>query len=269
LAQERKVSGTVKDNGGNALPGVSVLVKGTQSGTVTDVDGKFNISVKDDAAVLVFSFIGYKKQEVTVGNQTNMSLTLSEDTEVLETVVVTAMGVSREKKSLGYSVQEVGGESLSETKNTNVVAALSGKVAGVQIKQPSSMGGSANILIRGTSSLGGNNQPLFVIDGVPVDNSTFNASGQNTGRGGYDYGNLASDINPDDVETMSVLKGAAATALYGSRASNGVILVTTKSGKGRRGKGLGVTFNAGITFSKINKETLPEHQKEYGAGYGK
>ena len=266
-AQQKTVSGIVKDNTAT-MPGVSVLIKGTKTGTVTNIDGYFKLVVTGESDVLVFSFIGYKSKEVIVGNQTSLNLILEIDSEMLEEVVVTAMGVSRDKKSLGYSVQTVAGKSISETKNDNVVAALSGKVAGVQIKQPASMGGSANILIRGTSSLGGSNQPLFVIDGVPINNSTFNEADQDSGKGGYDYGNLASDVNPDDVETISVLKGAAATALYGSRASNGVVLITTKSGKIGRNKGLGVSFNTGITFSKINQATMPKHQKEYGAGYG-
>ncbi|MCX6262291.1 MAG: TonB-dependent receptor plug domain-containing protein [Bacteroidia bacterium] len=184
----------------------------------------------------------------------------------LDEVVVTALGISREKKSLGYSVQEVRGDNISKTKESNFVNSLSGKVSGVQIKQSNTMGGSANILIRGNKSLMNNNQALFVVDGVPLDNSTPNTTLQVNGNGGYDYGNAAADINADDIESMSVLKGAAATALYGSRAANGVVMITTKKGVTR--KGIGISFSAGLTFSRIDKTTLPKIQKEYGGGYG-
>ena len=184
----------------------------------------------------------------------------------LDEVVVTALGIEREKKSLGFSAQEISGEAVSEVKETNFVNSLSGKVAGLDIRQSNTMGGSANVLIRGTTSLTGNNQALFVVDGVPIDNSNTNTSDQTSGWGGYDYGNAAMDINPDDIESITVLKGAAASALYGSRAANGVILVTTKRGKVQ--KGLGITINSGVMLSNPDKTTMPTHQKKYGGGYG-
>ena len=207
-----------------------------------------------------------KKQEVEIGGRTVINVVMESDLLGLDEVVVTALGISREKKSLGYSVQEVGGDNISKTKESNFVNSLSGKISGVQIMQSNTMGGSANVLIRGYKSLMNNNQALFVLDGVPIDNSITNSDLQMGAGGGYDYGNAASDINPDDIESMSVLKGAAATALYGSRAANGVIMITTKKGSAR--KGIGVTVNAGVIFSKIDKSTLPKIQKEYGAGYG-
>ena len=263
---QRTVTGTVTGaDDGMGLPGVSVAVKGTSLGTVTDINGKYSLDVPAEAKTLVFSFMGMKTQEVQVtGDVVNAALE-SQD-QVIDDVIVTALGVTREKKSLGYSVQEIDGEAVNKVRETNFVNSLSGKIAGVHVKQSNTMGGSANVIIRGSTSLTGNNQALFVIDGVPVDNTINNGSGQAQGSGGYDFGNAASDINPDDIESISVLKGAAATVLYGSRASNGVILITTK--KGKKGKGIGVTVNSGFVMSKIDVSTMPEHQNEYGAGYG-
>ncbi len=278
-AQDRDISGTVISGDDNQpIPGVQVVVKGTTTGTVTDLDGKYTLSVPESAQVLVFSFVGMASQEVEIGSQTEINVTMEADVLNLEGVVVTALGISREKKSLGYSVQEVDGEKISQVRATNFVNSISGKVSGVHIRQSNTMGGSANVLIRGSSSITQNNQALFVVDGVPIDNNNTNedryvANGfdrqdnQNDGWGGYDYGNAAMDINPDDIESMSVLKGSAATALYGSRAANGVILITTK--KGTRGKkGIGVTINSGLQISQIDKSTLPQHQDKYGGGYG-
>jgi len=184
---------------------------------------------------------------------------------LLNEAVVTALGISREKKTLGYAQQEVDGEELTRAKDANFVNSLSGKVAGVDIKRSSTLGGSSNVIIRGYTSLLGNNQALFVVNGVPIDNRITNSRNQQSGRGGFDYGNSAMDINPEDVETVSVLRGAAATALYGSRAANGVILITTK--KGKKNKGLGISFSSGITAGSIDKSTMPKYQKEYGYGY--
>ncbi len=182
--------------------------------------------------------------------------------------MVTALGISREKASLGYAVQEVDGETINTVKDQNFINSLSGKIAGVQIKQTNNFGGSTNVIIRGNSSITGSNQALFVIDGVPVNNRTGNETEyQRDGRYGFDYGNAASDINPEDVESISVLKGAAASALYGSRAANGVILITTKKGKAR--KGIGVSISTGYTAGKIDKDTFVKYQDQYGAGYGK
>ncbi|BDD05743.1 SusC/RagA family TonB-linked outer membrane protein [Aureibacter tunicatorum] len=262
-AQGRTVTGTVKETSGEPLPGVSVVVKGTTNGTITDLEGAFSISIDEpETAVLVFSFIGLTTQEVTVGNQTKFDVEMTSDVKQLDEVVVTALGVERDERSLGYSAQQLKSEDLTQVRETNIVNSLSGKVAGVQINSNSNMGGSSRILIRGASSITGNNQPLFVVDGVPLDNSNFGTSNQARGAGGYDYGNAAQDINPDDIASMTVLKGAAAAALYGSRASNGVIVITTKSGKGK--KGIGVSVNSGVTFEKVN--LLPSYQNEYGGG---
>ena len=268
LSQTRTITGTVTSatEGEGVLPGVTVTVKGTTIGNITDLNGKFTISVPQNATALIFSYIGMKKQEVPVTGQNVINVVMESDVLGLDEVVVTALGISREKKSLGYSVQEVKGDNITKTKESNFVNSLSGKVSGVQIKQSNTMGGSANILIRGNKSLMNNNQALFVVDGVPIDNTIANTDNQVDGNGGYDYGNAAADINPDDIESMSVLKGAAATALYGSRAANGVVMIKTKKGTAR--KGIGISFSAGLTFSKIDKETIPKMQKEYGGGYG-
>jgi TonB-linked SusC/RagA family outer membrane protein len=264
FAQERVVSGTVSDNAGLPLPGVSVLVKGTQSGAQTDFDGRYSIRATS-SQVLIFSYVGMKTQEITASSAT-VNVKLQSTAVELEGVVVTALGIKREKKALGYSTQEVKGDAVSKVKSSNFVNSLSGKVAGLEIKTSGNLGGSTNVVIRGNNSISGNNQALFVVDGVPIDNGNSNSSDQKTGRGGFDYGNAASDINPDDIESINVLKGAAATALYGSRAANGVVMVTTKKGKSQ--KGIGVTVSSSITFGTADKETLPRYQNKYGAGYG-
>ena len=267
-AQNRIITGTVRSSveSEGTLAGVSVFVKGTTTGINTGTDGKYSLSVPPSATTLVFSFIGMKKMEIDISGRSVIDVVMESDVLGLDEVVVTALGISRERKSLGYSVQEVRGDNISKTKESNFVNSLSGKVSGVQIKQSNTMGGSANILIRGNKSLMNNNQALFVVDGVPLDNSITNTTVQVLGNGGYDYGNAAADINPDDIESMSVLKGAAATALYGSRAANGVVMITTKKGITR--KGIGISLSAGLTFSRIDQQTLPKIQKEYGGGYG-
>jgi TonB-linked SusC/RagA family outer membrane protein len=263
FAQEKTITGTVTDESG-PLPGVSIIIKGTTTGTETDFDGKYTLqaSVGD---VLVFSFVGMSTQEVVVGASNTINMVLKAD-NILEEVVVTAMGVSREKKSLGYSSQEVGGEEVSTVKVDNVVNSLSGKVSGVQIKANNNFGGSANFLIRGNSSLTGNNQPLFVVDGINVSNNINNTASQRGGSTGYDYGNAASDINPDDVESINILKGAAASAIYGSQAANGVVIITTK--KGKSGQKAKVAVTSSITIGEIDKSTFLTYQDKYGAGYG-
>ena len=270
FAQEKTISGVISDNSGLPVPGVNVILKGTTTGSQTDFDGKYSISAKK-GDVLVFSFLGLKTQQVTVGASNTVNITMVEDTAVLDEVVVTALGIKREKKSLGYSTQEVKGDAVSAVKSQNFVNSLSGKVAGLNIKTSGNLGGSTNVVIRGNSSIAGNNQALFVVDGIPVDNGNSNtrngaAPSQTIGRGGYDYGNAASDINPDDIESINVLKGAAATALYGSRASNGVVMITTK--KGSKQKGIGITVNSSITMGTADKSTLVKYQDKYGAGYG-
>jgi len=258
-AQDKLITGTVKDQGG-PIPGVSIKVEGSANGTQTDKDGKFRLQTLPNA-VLIFSSVGYITKKVTVSGQTVYNVVLSPDENKLDEVVVTALGISREKKSLGYASQQISGDDVNTVNTGNISSSLSGKVSGLQIRTNTGLGGSVNVIIRGNKSLTGDNQALFVIDGVPIDNS--NAT---TGNNSYDYGNLASDINPDDVESVNVLKGAAATALYGSRAANGAIIITTK--KGSKKSGIGISINSGITFGTIDKSTFPKYQQEYGAGYG-
>ncbi|MCK0159199.1 SusC/RagA family TonB-linked outer membrane protein [Allomuricauda sp. F6463D] len=266
LMVQNVVSGTVVDLDGLPLLGANILVKGSSSGAQTDFDGNFSIEA-DMGAILVVSYIGFKTAEVEVTGNSPMTIQLQEDSAQLDEVVVTALGISREKKSLGYATQEVDGEDVNRTPTDNVVNALSGKIAGVQIKNNTNMGGSSNVVIRGSTSLTGNNQALFVVDGVPVSNSNFNTSDQQNGTGGFDYGNMASDINPNDIQSINVLKGAAATALYGSRATNGAVIITTKSGAGSKQQPT-VTINSNVTVGFIDKSTWPDYQYEYGTGYG-
>ncbi|WP_396195691.1 SusC/RagA family TonB-linked outer membrane protein [Flavobacterium sp.] len=264
FAQERIVTGVVTDNSGMPIPGVNVLVKGTKMGTQTDFDGKFSISASP-SQTLIFNYVGMKTQEIVASSST-INVKMKDDAVELEGVVVTALGIKREKKSLGYSTQEVKGSDVSDTPITNFADALSGEVAGLDVQSSGTLGGSSNIIIRGYNSISGSNQALVVIDGTPVLNDTNNSADQRTGRGGYDYGNAAMDINPDDIESINVLKGAAATALYGSRASNGALIITTK--KGKKGEGIGVTFTSSITAGTVDSSTLPKYQNKYGAGYG-
>ncbi|MHB1197554.1 MAG: SusC/RagA family TonB-linked outer membrane protein [Lutibacter sp.] len=264
FAQEKTVTGKVSDASG-PLPGVTVIIKGTKTGTQTDFDGNYSIRA-NTGAVLQFSFVGMKTVDQTIGASSSINIVMQEDAQSLEEVVVTALGISREKKSLGYASQSVGGEDVNAVKSGNVANALSGKVAGVQIKRNTNMGGSTNVVIRGNTSLTGDNQALFVVDGVPMSNANLNAASQKTARGGYDYGNFASDINSDDVESVNVLKGAAATALYGSRAANGAIIITTK--KGTKNNKVDITINTGVTVGTIDKSTFVKYQTKYGSGYG-
>ena len=274
FAQEKTISGTISDQSGIPLPGVNIIVKGTTNGTQTDFDGNYSITA-NVGDVLSYSYVGQQSQELTVGASNTMDVSMVEDAALLDEVVVTALGIKRDKKSLGYATQEVKGDAVSDVKSQNFVNSLSGKVAGLNIKPSGTLGGSTQVVIRGSASVIGNNQALFVVDGVPMDNGNNNeivtaiaseSRRQVGGRGGYDYGNAASDINPDDIESINVLKGAAASALYGSRAANGVIMITTK--KGKKGKGLGITINSSITVGNVDKRTLPRYQKKYGAGYG-
>lgn len=264
FAQERIVTGVVTDNSGLPIPGVNVLVKGTKLGTQTDFDGKFSISASP-TQTLIFNYVGMKSQEI-VASSTTINVKMKDDAVELEGVVVTALGIKREKKSLGYSTQEVKGSDVSDTPITNFADALSGEIAGLDVQSTGTLGGSSNIIIRGYNSISGSNQALVIIDGTPVLNDTNNSADQRTGRGGYDYGNAAMDINPDDIESINVLKGAAATALYGSRASNGALIITTK--KGKKGEGIGVSFTSSITAGTVDSKTLPRYQNKYGAGYG-
>jgi TonB-linked SusC/RagA family outer membrane protein len=270
-AQTRTIKGKVTSSeDGTGIPGVTVQVKGTTTGTVTDLDGKYVIEVQPDASVLVFSYVGMKTKEVPIGDKSEINVTMEPDVLMVDEVVVTALGISREKKSLGYATQTVSGDEISRVKTDNFINNLQGKTAGVNIKVNNNLGGSSNVVIRGNSSLTGNNQALFVIDGVPISNTIVNDENQQSGRHGYDYGNPASDINPADIESIEVLKGAAATALYGSRAANGVIMITTKKGKkaGEGQKRWGVSISSNATMGTYDKSTFPEYQHNYGAGYG-
>lgn len=262
---QRTVTGTVTGDDGSPLIGATVLVKGTTVGTVTDVDGSYSIRVPDGSNTLVFSYTGYQTGEMTLGASNVVDMTLKSG-QVLEEVVVTALGITRYKNELPYSAQKVEGDQISGARDANMVNALSGRVAGLNVSRNNNFGGSTNIVLRGSKSLTGDNQAMFVIDGVPVDNSSTNTSGQRTGRAGYDYGNAANDINADDIASITVLKGAAAAALYGSRAANGVVMITTK--KGSKEKGLGVSLNTGLNFGKIDKSTFIKYQKRHGGGYG-
>ncbi|WP_010520439.1 SusC/RagA family TonB-linked outer membrane protein [Aquimarina agarivorans] len=267
MAQNKTVTGTVTDNLGMPLPGVTISKKTDFSGTVTNFDGNYSIDVTSNDE-LVFSYIGFITQTILVGNQTEINTSLQVDTESLQEVVVTALGISKEKKVLGYSTQEVKGDLITETRPSNAINALSGKVSGLQISTPTgNLGGSTRILLRGAGSILGENRPLIVIDGVPVNNDNNNdrrnLTTTQTGGGGRDYGDNSFDINPDDIESMNVLKGSAAAALYGSRGANGVILITTKSAKDGAES---ITINSGVTFESVN--VLPKVQKLYGGGAG-
>jgi len=265
FAQTVQVSGTVTDaETGETLPGVTVLIKGTFAGTTTTVDGRYQLEVPANAT-LQFSFVGLTTQEVIVGDRRIIDVAMESGANVLDEVVVTALGISRERKSLGYAVQSVEGDELSRIRTGNVINSLSGRVAGVQITSSSGqLGGGARINIRGNTSLTGNNQPLFVVDGVPISNADY-STGSGTGSG-YNQGTLASDVSPDDVESMTVLKGASATAMYGSRGANGVVVITTKKGAMTAAKTLGVSVNSSITFDQVG--IMPKFQKLYGGGEG-
>src|SRR6185437_12484288 len=230
------IKGNVADAQTNeALAGVSVGVKGTTLLVQTDRNGNYSISA-GPGATLTFSYVGSKYEEIPVGNQTVINIKLRASTDQLTDVVVTALGIKREKRSLGYSVTTVSGSAFTEARETNFVNDLEGKVAGVNVSNVATgPGGSANVIIRGISDITGSNQPLYVIDGIPMQNSTYRQTDVGGGYGGADGGDGTININPDDIETISVLKGSAATALYGYRGSKGVILITTKSGKNAKG----------------------------------
>lgn len=263
-AQQKTIRGKVTAaEDGIALPGVSIVVKGASGGTVTDGQGTYQLSVPETAKALIFSFIGYATQEITIGNASTLDVKLGVDTKQLSEVVVTAAGIQREKKALGYSVSTIKSSQLQQVSEPDPLRALSGKVAGVNIQgSGGAAGGSTNITIRGNSSLSNNNQPLFVVDGVPFDNSSFSTDGGFAA--GATFTNRAFDLDPNNIESMTVLKGAAAAALYGSRAANGVIIVTTKNGKIKSKKGLEISYNTSYSTEKI--ASSPEYQTTYGQG---
>lgn len=253
------ITGKITDSTtGETLPGASILVKGTATGTISNFDGTYSLEVPAQNSELIASFVGFQAKTMQVGSQTEIDFALEPSATKIDEVVVTALGISRSERSLGYSVQEVSSDDMAVKDPTSVANSLQGHVSGVQIKSGNgTVGGSSSVIIRGVSSLGGTNQPLYVVDGTPISN--FNNSGNTSG---YDFGNGAQDINPDDVASVSILKGAAATTLYGNRGANGVILITTKSGKRR--SGLGVKFNSTTTFENVY--ILPDFQNEYGGG---
>ena len=267
-AQGTNISGVVTSEDGTPLAYADVLVIGSNYGTSTGDDGAYSLDVpasfsQGQSVTLVVQYIGYKKSEATVtlsSGSLTQNFTLAEDVIGLEEVVVTALGITKEKKALGYSVQDVGAEELSMVQQDNVVNALSGKVSGVQVLSMggANLGGSAKIRLRGANGMT-DDQPLWVVDGTPMDNRSF--SGAYDGR---DYGNLANDINMDDVASISVLKGAAASALYGTRAANGVIVVTTKKGSPRQ-SGIGISYSSTTSFDDIL--IMPKYQNEYAGGY--
>jgi TonB-linked SusC/RagA family outer membrane protein len=262
IAQEITVQGqVVSADNDEPLPGATVLIQGTQRGTSTDADGNYELDAPADAT-LVFSFTGYDSQQIAVDGRTTIDVELVPSIQELDDVVVTAFGVERNTKALGYSVTEVSGEDFTEARSVNFGDALQGKVAGVSVSNiGSGVGGSSRVIIRGNASLSGNNEPLYIIDGVPIDNSQLGSAGM---WGGSDWGDGLTSINPDDIESVNVLKGGTAAALYGSRASNGVVLITTKSASGEEGQDIGVEFNTNTTIERF--VNTYDFQNEYGHG---
>lgn len=262
LAQKTITGKVVAASDGEPLPGVNIVMKGSTTGTISDFDGNYSLSVPNEQTTLVFSFIGCLSQEILVGKQTTINVSLKDETEMLGDVVVTALGIKREKKALGYSVSEVSDEAFESAKASNPMSSLSGRLSGVQINSTAQgPGGSTSVIIRGTAIADGSNEPLYVVDGIPISNTNF-SNGDDKGHGGIDSGNGMSGIAADDIESISVLKGAAATALYGSRAINGVVMITTKSGKGSKG----TTIDFASTTSIDQARVYTDWQNVYGQG---
>lgn len=257
FAQERAVTGVVSDNTGMPIPGVSVLIKGTNSGTQTDFDGKYSLKASP-SQILIFSYIGMKTQTV-VASKSNVNITMAGTSVELEGVVITAFGVKKQKKSLGYATSDVSGKDLTEVTNTNVFESLSGKVAGVDITAPAQVGASSKVVIRGYNSLS-NSSPLYIVDGTPISNGSQSSTGVSRS---FDGGNGVSDIDPNNIESMTILKGAAASALYGSRAGQGVIIITTKSAKNN--SKLSVELMHSTDFSEVAR--VPHLQNSFGQGW--
>ncbi|MEA1876075.1 MAG: SusC/RagA family TonB-linked outer membrane protein [Bacteroidota bacterium] len=258
---KHEVSGqVVSSENGETIPGVHVYIKGSSTGTISDIDGKFNVLAPGGETILVFSFIGYDLVEIPAAGVTQLMVRLKESAKKIKEVVVVALNIARDKSSLGYSVTQVNSEEIAQVKQNNPINSLAGKVAGLQISgTPSGVDGSSRVVLRGISSLSSGNRPLIIIDGIPVSGGSYGGASE---WGGTDKGDALSDINPADVESISVLKGAGAAAIYGSRGANGVILITTKKGKKR--KGLGISFNS--SFLSENPMQIPELQNEYGQG---
>ena len=270
-AQEGTITGTVIDSTtSETLPGASILIEDLGTGATTDSEGNYTIeNVPVGTYMVTASFVGYDRKavevEVTEGsNMVNFSIVPS--TYGMDNVVVTAYGIEQQMNELPYSAQSVQGETISDSRNDNFMESLSGRVAGLKVSNMNGMGGSTNIIMRGYKSITGNNQPLFVVDGVPYANQEFNDADQESGFAGYDYGNTAVDINSNNIESINVLKGPAAAALYGSRAANGAIVIETK--KGMKGQeNTNITFNSSVQMRQVNENTFPDHQMQYGAGY--
>src|SRR5699024_2240386 len=270
FAQTGSLSGAVTDeSSGETLPGVNVFIPGLDRGTATNAQGAFSIGNLEYGTYTVrATFIGYAtfEQEVTIDQETvTLDIALTSELQELDDVIVTAYGIERQVNDLSYSAQNVDSEDL-QTGSGSFMDALSGRVAGMEVTSKSAVGSSTDIVLRGANSLTGNNQVLFVVDGVPYANNRFNTDDMEAGFAGYDFGNTASDINPDNIASMTVLKGAAAAALYGSRASNGAIVIETKKGS-VGGRPVEVTYNASVGVRRVDSETFPEFQYEYGAGY--
>ncbi|GAB3645748.1 SusC/RagA family TonB-linked outer membrane protein [Echinicola sediminis] len=263
MAQTKTIKGTVTDaSNSEPIPGVNVFIKGTTTGTSTDLDGQYTLSNIPQEATLVYSFIGYSSQEVSVAGKSVIDIALAQDGEELGEVVVTALGISKEKERLGYSVTEVGSESLNKARETNVANSLAGRVAGLVVKGTNSgPGGTSKITLRGLPSISGTGSPLYVINGIPMDNSQRGSAGQ---WGGSDNGDGIGNLSPDDIESMTVLKGQAASALYGTRASNGVIMITTKKGK----KGGDWSLNYTMNYMAEKAVDFTDFQNVYGQGTG-
>ena len=261
IVQAQTITGVVKDANNEPIIGASVAVKGTTTGTLTDIDGNYKISA-GSSSVLVFSFIGYNSKEVPVGSQSIINVVLQESSQQLEEVVVTALGIKKDSKKLGYAISTISASDLTKASAPNLGSALYGKASGVRIQTaPGGIAGAISINVRGLSSITGTNQPLVVVDGVPIHNGDANLDGYWTNQ--RIQSNGLADINPEDIETLSVLKGASASALYGSEAANGVVIITTKTGRGS--SGIGVDFNASLTFDPV--AYMPEYQTKYGPGY--
>lgn len=260
--QTKRITGVVVDETGFPVIGANIIEKGTTNGVITDLDGHFTLEVSDGATIEV-SYIGYTTQEIPVRGQTNFNIKLAEDTQKIDEVVVTALGIKRQSRSLGYSTTQVQGEDFTLARDPNLGNALSGKVAGVSVSgNATGSGGSSRVIIRGNASLTGNNMPLYIVDGVPFSNQNLGSAGT---WGGMDMGDGLNNINPDDIESIQVLKGAAASALYGYRGGNGAVLITTKSGK--KGKPISIEFNNNLTFTGIYD--YRDYQKTFGQGtYG-
>src|SRR5215218_4033727 len=265
MAQSRTVTGKVTDNKGAPLSNVSVVVKGTNVGTTTDLEGAFSLNVPDNTTTLVFSSVSATAKEVDIRNQNTVSVSLLANDKSLQEVVVTALGITRDKRSLGYATQTVKGAEIANKGELNMLNALQGRMAGVNITGASGgAGASTNINIRGIHSFTGNNQPLFVVDGIPISNNLDRTNGGTTGSNGdFQPPNRALDIDPNIIESINILKGGAAAALYGSRAANGVIVITTKKGSGARGRA-DISLSSSYSVQKVYG--LLNYQNEYGQG---